>query len=104
MRKSLLFLSVVAGILITCSVSQATLQGPASDYNVFLFDDMNVWRSDSQGRVAAGGDITMSNYAVGLLASPAKYSMISGEMSDLVPDQSSMGGFCRRKYSVEEFR
>ncbi len=53
---------------------------------------MNVWRSDSQGRVAAGGDITMSNYAVGLLASPAKYSMISGEMSALVPDQSFMGG------------
>ncbi len=52
---------------------------PASDYNVFVFHDMNVWTSDSQGRVAAGGNISMSGgYSIGLLASPADYSMISG--------------------------
>lgn len=68
--------------------------GPASDYNVFVFHDMNVWTSHSQGRVAAGGNISMSGgYSVGLLASPADYSMVSGEMSTSVLVRSLMAVF-----------
>lgn len=67
--------------------------GPASDYNVFVFHDMNVWTSHSQGRVAAGGNISMSGgYSVGLLASPADYSMVSGRNVYFGPGTVFNGG------------
>ncbi len=59
-------------------MSRATLLGPADDYNVFVFHDMNVSGSDSQGRIAVGGNINMSNYLIGNLAAPAEYSIVSG--------------------------
>ena len=92
MRKSLLFLSILAGILVPiCSISQATLLGPADDYSIFVFGDVNV-TSDSQGRVAAGGNIYMSNYSVGLLASPAEYSIIGGGNVSFGPGTIYNGG------------
>lgn len=93
MRKSLFFLLILMGILITCSISQATLLGPASDYNVFLFGDMNVWESDSEGRIAVGGNIIrMSNYAIGLKADPAQYSIVSGANVNFGSGSVSNGG------------
>jgi choice-of-anchor A domain-containing protein len=79
MRKALLFFSVLAGLLITCSISQATLLGPAADYSLFIFGNMEPgpW-SDSQGRVAVGGNIGLSSFSIGLLADPADYSVVSG--------------------------
>lgn len=39
--------------------------GFANDYNVFVFGDMNLSNTDAEGRVAVGGNATLSNYGVG---------------------------------------
>ncbi|HLO49911.1 MAG TPA: collagen-binding domain-containing protein, partial [Kamptonema sp.] len=38
--------------------------GPANNYNVFVFGDMNQ-SSDSEGRVAVGGNATFTNFGIG---------------------------------------
>lgn len=44
--------------------------GPANDYNVFVFDNISLSNTDAEGRVAAGGDATLSNYGIGAGISP----------------------------------
>ncbi|MFE4108700.1 choice-of-anchor A family protein [Almyronema epifaneia] len=44
--------------------AQAASFGIANDYNVFVFGDMNQ-SSDSEGRVAVGGNATFSNFGIG---------------------------------------
>ena len=39
--------------------------GLANEYNVFVFDNMNLSNTDAEGRVAVGGNVTLSNYGVG---------------------------------------
>ncbi len=39
--------------------------GVASDFNVFVFEDINQPSSDTQGKMAAGKDIFLKNYSVG---------------------------------------
>jgi len=56
--------STVLGATAALSLSipaQAALIGPAQDFNVFVFDDLNV-NSDAHGRVAVGGDATLNNF------------------------------------------
>ncbi len=77
MRKTLLFSSLIVIFLSNAPV-QAGILGEASNYNAFIFGDMNVWTTDSQGRIAAGGNIAMSNYSVGSHADPAAFSIIGG--------------------------
>lgn len=42
----------------------------ANEYNVFVFGDMNLSNTDAEGRVAVGGNVTLSNYGVGAGISP----------------------------------
>ena len=39
--------------------------GLANDYNVFVFGNMAMSNTDAEGRVAVGGNVTLSNYGVG---------------------------------------
>ena len=53
--------------------------GVASDFNVFVFGDMNEHSVDTQGRVAVGGNATYLNYAIGAALSNSK-----GTRDDLI--------------------
>lgn len=44
--------------------------GLANDYNVFVFGDMSLSNTDAEGRVAVGGNATLSNYGVGASITP----------------------------------
>ena len=44
--------------------------GLANDYNVFVFGDMSLSNTDAEGRVAVGGNATLSNYGVGANITP----------------------------------
>lgn len=44
--------------------------GLANDYNVFVFGDMSMSNTDAEGRVAVGGNATLSNYGVGASITP----------------------------------
>ena len=44
--------------------------GLANDYNVFVFGDLNMSNTDAEGRVAVGGNATLSNYGVGAGITP----------------------------------
>ena len=39
--------------------------GEAGNYNVFVFDDFQSSSSDTQGRLAAGGNVSLHNYGLG---------------------------------------
>lgn len=43
----------------------------ASPYNALVFSDMEASRSDTEGRLAVGGNLSLDNYAVGLKLNPA---------------------------------
>ncbi|MCG9895326.1 MAG: choice-of-anchor A family protein [Fimbriimonadaceae bacterium] len=46
--------------------AQAQLFGQADPYNVFVFGNFNSWSSDTEGKLAAGGNVTLENYDIGL--------------------------------------
>ena len=93
MKKIFLLLFVFTLLLLASSVTQAVpLLGPAIDYNVFVFDSIDVDHSDSHGRIAAGGDIHMDNYSVGGGASLSDYSIVSGGNVYYGPGTISNGG------------
>lgn len=48
----------------------ATNFGLANLYNVFVLGNMNMSNTDAEGRVAAGGNVTLYNYGVGAGISP----------------------------------
>ncbi len=43
----------------------------ASPYNAVIFGNMEASRSDTEGRLAVGGNLTLDNYAVGLKLAPS---------------------------------
>ena len=86
-------MSVFTLLLLASPVSQAVpLLGPATDYNVFVFNSIDVDHSNTHGRIAAGGDIYMDNYSVGGGASPSDYSIVSGGNVYYGPGTISNGG------------
>lgn len=85
-------LAFVAALSVTTFSYADTLLGVAADYNVFVFGDMNVG-SDTQGRVAVGGNFsTTSGYSIGLLSSPAQYSLVAGGNVNFGPGSIFNGG------------
>lgn len=69
LRKALLALpfSLAAAIAVgfAAPASAASL-GAASDYNVFVFGDLDQSNTDVEGRVAAGGNATLTNFYAGM--------------------------------------
>jgi choice-of-anchor A domain-containing protein len=66
-RNHLLFAATMLGS-IQASTAFATLIdfGAASDYNAFIHSNFSATSSDVEGRVAAGGDVAISNYSVNI--------------------------------------
>ncbi len=48
--------------------------GPAADYNVFVSGNFTSTASDTQGRLAAGGNVSLTNYSIGATLAPADAS------------------------------
>ncbi len=88
----LLALGLFIALTISVPISHAGLLGPANDYNAFVFGDMTVWNSDSQGRIAVGGNVDVQFYGVGSLAAPDTYSIVSGGNVDYVSGSVQNGG------------
>ncbi|MEB3177963.1 MAG: choice-of-anchor A family protein [Nostocaceae cyanobacterium] len=58
--------------LATATQAQAATLGPAADFNLFVLGDLTQSDTSVQGRVAVGGNATLSNYSAGnaLTSSP----------------------------------
>ncbi|HEY2356230.1 MAG TPA: choice-of-anchor A family protein [Phenylobacterium sp.] len=50
----------------------------AQDYNLFVTGGMTMHSSDTEGRVAVGGDAALSSYSVGAKASPNGVNLVVG--------------------------
>lgn len=61
-----LLCSIVAVAVLGNGAAQAVPLGSAQAYNGFFLGDFTSSGSDTEGRLAAGGDVTLTNYAVGL--------------------------------------
>ncbi len=55
----------------------------AGNYNTFIFDDFKALSSDTEGRLAVGGDATLANYSVGDKLSPSEdpVLVVGGDLS-----------------------
>ncbi len=56
----------VAASALVASAAFAGPFGAAGDYNVFVGENFNSSNSDTEGRLGAGGSVTLNNYDVGL--------------------------------------
>ncbi|MBK1645709.1 hypothetical protein CKO25_13830 [Thiocapsa imhoffii] len=58
--------TILTTLLLGASVTtaHAALIGPAADYNVFVFGNFTSSNSDTEGNLAAGGNVNLTNYAV----------------------------------------
>jgi choice-of-anchor A domain-containing protein len=71
--------SLLAGLVVFGSPAHATVLSLASNYNVYVLGNMTESNSDSEGRVAVGGNATLSSYGVGSkLTSGAGNALVVG--------------------------
>lgn len=75
--------STVLGATAALSLSipaQAALIGPAEGFNVFAFDNIDLYNVDAHGRIAAGGDAKLTNFGTAseLPASGAGDTLVVG--------------------------
>ncbi|HAG82264.1 MAG TPA: PEP-CTERM sorting domain-containing protein [Cyanobacteria bacterium UBA12227] len=60
-------LSIAATMVLGFSTqAHAISLGAASDYNVFTLGDMTQWNTDAEGKVAVGGNATLTNFYAGM--------------------------------------
>jgi choice-of-anchor A domain-containing protein len=74
------FMSVVSTVALSAAVlgPVAAHADTASDYNLFVLGNANVHSSDTQGRVAVGGNATFDSYSIGTNASPSSVNLVVG--------------------------
>ncbi len=64
------------GSTVTCA--QAALIGPAADYNVFVFGNFSSSNSDTEGNLAAGGNVNLQSYSVASTISGSSARLVAG--------------------------
>lgn len=57
--------SLLAGLIAFGATAHAAVLSIASEYNIYVLGNMTQWNVDSEGRVAVGGNATLTNYGVG---------------------------------------
>lgn len=55
-------LGATAALSLSIPAQAGSLKGPAQNFNVFVLEDMDAFNTDSHGRVAVGGDATLTNF------------------------------------------
>ena len=87
-KSAVLFCSSVA-------LAHGSVLGVAGDYNVFTFGDFS-GNSDSQGRVAVGGNATLTNFGIGSSLGAASatdpYTLVVGGNLTYQNGQTNYGG------------
>lgn len=78
MKLSSIVAATLCSVIISVSITSATMLGTAGDYNLFLSGGYSASATDAQGKIAAGGNVTLSNYSVGLYAVSSAYSLVTG--------------------------
>jgi choice-of-anchor A domain-containing protein len=70
-------LVTILGLLLSsvnyCAVAGIINLGAAADYNAFIHQNFSATSSDVEGRVAAGGDVDISNYSVNIKGTTQLY-------------------------------
>ncbi|QGY38738.1 choice-of-anchor A family protein [Pseudodesulfovibrio cashew] len=65
MRNTCRLLLVLVLAAILPGTASASMLGMAGSYNGFIFNDFTSYFSDTEGRLAAGGDVNLMSYGVG---------------------------------------
>jgi choice-of-anchor A domain-containing protein len=81
MSRYVMVLLLLAGSLILPSFAMASSLGAVADYNVFVFDDFNLYNSDSQGSVAVGGNATIDHSGVGNSLGSSAQLVVGGDLT-----------------------
>lgn len=68
MQKKILYTAVLAAVMSAPQVSAAKIElSEAFNYNAFIFNNYEGERSDVEGKLAVGGNLTVEDFDVGLL-------------------------------------
>lgn len=65
MKKSVIICLAIFAVALTGTQAFAISLGMAGDYNAFIFGDFTATGSNTQGRLAAGGNVSLSGHGVG---------------------------------------
>jgi len=65
-KQILLTACVAFAVILYAQTVFASSLGAAGDYSVFVFEDFTASGSEVRGRLAAGGNVTLSGYTVGI--------------------------------------
>ncbi|MEQ8997452.1 MAG: PEP-CTERM sorting domain-containing protein [Coleofasciculus sp. B1-GNL1-01] len=57
-------LGATAALSLSMPAEAGSLKGSAKDFNVFVFEDLDVYNVDAHGRIAVGGNATLENFGV----------------------------------------
>jgi choice-of-anchor A domain-containing protein len=76
--KKILTVAVMGAM---ASGAWAQVFGAAADYNAFVLEAYNGFNSDSEGKVAVGGNATIQNYDIGLLDPGGNALVVGGNLS-----------------------
>lgn len=82
MRKKTCIFSLITFVLVGAFLSisvEASILGTAGEFNAFIFDDY-ACTSDAEGRVAVGGNMTVSGYSVADKLTPEEVSTYNKDM------------------------
>ncbi|NEX21948.1 choice-of-anchor A family protein [Thiorhodococcus mannitoliphagus] len=71
-----LLTALLFGSAVNCA--QAAFVGPASAYNAFVFGNFTSANSDTEGNLAAGGDVNLQNYSVASSISGSSARLVAG--------------------------
>ena len=74
-NKSQIMLSML--LITTFCFAEESILGTAGDYNVFSFGTLTLHRTDTEGKIAARGNVSIDTYSVARSSTPALYSLIS---------------------------
>ena len=81
----MLSVAILLGLLVSPGFAQASIMdincpaevgcglGTAGEFNTFVFGDFSGWNSDTEGRLAAGGNVTLLSYGLGDKLTPGEY-------------------------------
>jgi len=81
---------LLAAAAIALAVPAVASAETAADFNLFVLKDMNYRGSDTEGRVAVGGDASLTGYTVGLLEPSSQVNLVVG--GDLTTQGGSLNG------------
>jgi choice-of-anchor A domain-containing protein len=109
LKKPRKWLVLLGFILVFPLAAQASVLGVAGEYNIFAIDDVKLWGTDVEGRLAAGNNVSLGKVGEGRGFAVARTVEYPQGLPDLVAGRNvklrngSVGYFAGTNSGVDEY-